>query len=143
MCSPLNIVGFVSSISISRFILTVVAPAPAKKAHSSQYKGVSYVKKDKVWKSQIMIGREKWNIGSFKEEIEAAKAYDKIASQMSNKQLGFRKLIVCSVCAYCIYSFFCQLYKHIMVFLEWCLSANIVASLFILTFAKTNFFFFF
>jgi hypothetical protein len=110
MCGALNIMWFVSSsqylslLSISRFFSTVV-PAATKKAHSSQYKGVSYVKKDKVWKSQIMIGKEKWNIGSFKEEIEAAKAYDKIASQMSNKQLGFRKLCVCSrlfVCAYCL-----------------------------------------
>jgi hypothetical protein len=43
---------------------------------SSKYKGVSYQKRDRIWKAKIIInGRNKY-LGSFQNEIDAAKAYD-------------------------------------------------------------------
>lgn len=58
---------------------------------TSKYKGVSYVLKDKKWKAQIMIEKMKYNIGNFSNELDAVRAYDEIAKELSNKQLHFRK----------------------------------------------------
>ena len=50
-----------------------------RKNTSSKYVGVSYNKKEKKWKSSIKIfGENKFHIGSFQTEIEAAMAYNEI-----------------------------------------------------------------
>lgn len=45
----------------------------------SKYKGVSWHKKDKRWRVRIIINSKCTHIGNFKDEIEAAKAYDEMA----------------------------------------------------------------
>jgi hypothetical protein len=51
----------------------------SKKNTSSKYKGVTWSKASKKWRSNIEISGSKKHIGLFKNEIEAAKAYDKMA----------------------------------------------------------------
>ncbi len=46
---------------------------------SSKYKGVSWKKRTKKWNVQISHNGERKTIGSFDNEIEAAKAYDQAA----------------------------------------------------------------
>jgi hypothetical protein len=46
---------------------------------SSKYKGVSYQTRDRVWRAKIKIKRRDKHLGSFKNEIDAAKAYDRAA----------------------------------------------------------------
>jgi hypothetical protein len=54
-----------------------------RKSHintSSEYKGVSWFKRDCKWVAQIMYNNKQIYIGYFTNEIEAAKAYDKKSS---------------------------------------------------------------
>ncbi|MCJ7779126.1 MAG: HNH endonuclease [Sedimentisphaerales bacterium] len=46
---------------------------------SSKYKGVCWNKRDKVWDVRIRYNRRNLYIGSFKSELDAAKAYDSAA----------------------------------------------------------------
>jgi hypothetical protein len=46
---------------------------------SSVYKGVSWVACEKKWYAEITLNHREFFLGSFKEEIDAAKAYDKAA----------------------------------------------------------------
>jgi len=46
---------------------------------TSKYKGVCWHKAAKKWNSQIIIKNKKTYLGCFTDEIEAAKAYDKMA----------------------------------------------------------------
>jgi len=48
--------------------------------HSSQFKGVSWFKRDKKWRSYIDYPQK--HIGYFNSEIEAAKAYDMRAKEL-------------------------------------------------------------
>ena len=48
---------------------------------TSKYRGVSYNKKKKRWRAQLSINNKKKQIGYFRDEIEAAKAYDKAAKR--------------------------------------------------------------
>ena len=49
---------------------------------SSLYKGVSWHKRDKKWKSQIMINGKNIYLGYFNNEIEAARAYNEKAIEL-------------------------------------------------------------
>ena len=46
------------------------------KKSTSIYKGVYFDKKNKKWKSHIKFEKQWYNLGSFKEEKEAAIAYN-------------------------------------------------------------------
>jgi hypothetical protein len=43
---------------------------------SSQFKGVSFFKRDNKWNSSITLNGRKFYLGRFKSEIDAARAYD-------------------------------------------------------------------
>ena len=49
---------------------------------TSRYKGVSWNKRDKRWVSQIRVNGKIKVLGSFKEELKAAKAYDNFAKEL-------------------------------------------------------------
>lgn len=49
---------------------------------TSRYKGVSWDKRDKNWRAQIMVDYKKKRIGNFDNEIDAAKAYDRFAIEL-------------------------------------------------------------
>lgn len=49
---------------------------------TSKYNGVSFDKSKGVWLSQIQKNKKPLKIGQFNNEIDAAKAYDKIAKQL-------------------------------------------------------------
>lgn len=55
------------------------------KNSSSQYKGVSWHTKELIWISRITFNRKEIYIGRFKDEIEAAKAYDEKAKELFGK----------------------------------------------------------
>ncbi len=44
--------------------------------HTSQYKGVDWVKRSNRWRSRIRIEGRQIDLGTYKDEIQAAKAYD-------------------------------------------------------------------
>jgi len=46
---------------------------------SSRYRGVWYIKQRKKWRATIVVNRKRKQIGYFKHEIDAARAYDKAA----------------------------------------------------------------
>jgi hypothetical protein len=47
-----------------------------KKSSSSKYKGVSWTPHVQMWRVRVWLNYKSKNIGYFKDEIEAAKAYD-------------------------------------------------------------------
>lgn len=49
---------------------------------TSNYKGVYWNKKNKKWDVRICINKKRTYVGHFKNEIEAAKAYDKKAKEL-------------------------------------------------------------
>ena len=52
------------------------------KNSSSKYKGVSWNKANKRFLATISCDGKTYHLGTFKDEIEAAKAYDKKAKQL-------------------------------------------------------------
>ena len=52
-----------------------------RKGASSKYKGVSWRKRRKRWRARIHVNGQYKFLGHFKEEIHAAKAYDKAAKK--------------------------------------------------------------
>ena len=53
-------------------------PKPKGK-YSSKYKGVCYKSSTKKWRAYITVNKKPIELGSFKEERDAAKAYNKAA----------------------------------------------------------------
>jgi hypothetical protein len=49
--------------------------------HSSKFKGVSWFIREKNWQARIQSNGTKFFLGSFKKEIDAAKAYDNAAKK--------------------------------------------------------------
>lgn len=62
-----------------------------RKQKTYKYTG-AYLEKKK-WTSQIKLGKQQFRLGSYDNEIDAAKAYDVIAKELTNKKLNFRKSI--------------------------------------------------
>jgi len=52
---------------------------------SSKFKGVSWIKRDRRWYACINKDYKTYSLGTFKDEIDAAKAYDKKAIEMFGK----------------------------------------------------------
>lgn len=52
------------------------------KRSTSKYKGVKWNKHNNAWHAGLMCNKTKYNIGYFKDEAEAAKAYDKKAKEL-------------------------------------------------------------
>jgi hypothetical protein len=48
---------------------------------SSKYKGVGWHKSSLKWEVRIMFGKKRIHLGTFKNEIDAAKAYDEAAKK--------------------------------------------------------------
>ncbi|KAK3286000.1 hypothetical protein CYMTET_6419 [Cymbomonas tetramitiformis] len=63
-------------------------PANAKR---SGYRGVSRVLKNGRWRARTYVGKKCLNIGTFKDEVAAARAYDKVAVELhgSKARLNF------------------------------------------------------
>jgi len=49
---------------------------------TSKYKGVCWDKRNKKWGVTIQANKKKYHLGYFKDEIDAAKAYDKKAKKL-------------------------------------------------------------
>jgi len=56
-----------------------------KNNNSSKFKGVSWHKRDKIWQSRIQLNGKPYHLGSFKNEIDAAKAYNEKAKKLFGK----------------------------------------------------------
>ena len=48
---------------------------------SSNYRGVSYIRSQKKWRAAIEVNGKTINLGNYKSEVEAAKAYNKAARE--------------------------------------------------------------
>jgi len=61
------------------------------KRNSSGYRGVSWIERDKIWRSQIQINGKMKNCGSFSTAIKAALEYDRMAiiTRKENAILNF------------------------------------------------------
>jgi hypothetical protein len=58
------------------------ANKPKKQGCSSKFKGVSLFKKRNAWKAEIKFEKKRYHIGLFKNELEAAHAYNLKAKQL-------------------------------------------------------------
>jgi len=56
--------------------------AKRKTKTRSKYKGLEWDKTQRRWKARIQLNGKKINLGSFTNEIDAAKAYDKAAKKL-------------------------------------------------------------
>lgn len=56
---------------------------------ASRFRGVSWSKRNEIWEAEITVRNEIIRLGSFSDEIEAAKAYDD-ASSYYHKEFGAR-----------------------------------------------------
>jgi len=74
-----------------RIKLSIKRSISAKQKHknnlpdSSEYIGVCWDKQHNKWKASIKINGKKKHLGLFSDEIEAAKAYDKVACTLGRK----------------------------------------------------------
>ncbi len=60
-----------------------------KDSKTSNYKGVSYSTRDKIWKAQITYNYKHYYLGGFKTELEAARTYDMKAKEIFGEYAVF------------------------------------------------------
>ena len=67
-----------------------------KKQKSSRFRGLSWHKRDKAWRVAIRVNGERIELGGFRSEVEAAKAYDDAAKKYhgSKALLNFPKRVL-------------------------------------------------
>jgi len=53
----------------------------SKRTYSSKYKGVTWHGRQKTWRAHIQVNRRLLSLGSFGDEVKAAKAYDRVAKK--------------------------------------------------------------
>lgn len=70
-----------SNLRIATPLQNQMNSTPRKNA-ISKYKGVTFKKSKNRWEARIMLNGKNINIGTFKDEIECAKAYDKKAKEL-------------------------------------------------------------
>ncbi len=58
-----------------------VANGTSRRGSSSKYKGVSWLKARKKWTAQIGLNNKVVHLGCFTDEVDAATAYDKVATE--------------------------------------------------------------
>ena len=63
-----------------------------RKGCSSKYKGVHWDKKRNSWQVQIQIDGKNKHLGRFKNEIEAAKTYNKAAKELFNEYANLNEV---------------------------------------------------
>jgi AP2-like factor, euAP2 lineage len=63
-----------------------------RKDTSSQFRGVSYVRKTKIWRAGIVANDKSINLGDYATELEAARAYNR-ASRKYFGENGYQNLI--------------------------------------------------
>lgn len=56
-----------------------------KRKTASKYKGVSFVKRDSIWKAAVVLNQQEIYLGRFDLEVDAAKAYDDKAVELFGK----------------------------------------------------------
>jgi hypothetical protein len=66
-------------------IASVHIPLLKPKVPSSNYKGVSWFKRDSKWQAQITHSGSGHHLGFFKSEVAAAQAYDKEVRQLEQQ----------------------------------------------------------
>jgi hypothetical protein len=72
--------------------LLIMLNRPKKTGTSSQYKGVGFSKKDKVWVSRIKVNGKTISLGSYKSEKEAAIAYNTKAFELYGDLVTLNKI---------------------------------------------------
>lgn len=53
--------------------------SPRRQDNTSGFKGVSYFRNDALWFAQIVVNRKTIYLGSFRDKLDAARAYDEAA----------------------------------------------------------------
>jgi len=66
--------------------------SPPQKGGSSKYKGVHWDSKSKKWRAQIHLGDRKKSLGSFKDEEDAALAYNEGAKKYFSEFAHLNKI---------------------------------------------------
>ena len=69
-----------------------LANSQKKKKGSSKFKGVCWIKPDKIWMASITVNKQHIHLGRFKTEKEAAIAYNKKADELFNKFAKLNKI---------------------------------------------------
>ena len=105
-CSFCTIVSFVSLLALAEAL--PAGPAACEAGASSEesvwqevhpiiskYKGVYWHKKDKRWQAQIGENKKRTYIGSYTNEMDAARAYDKKAKELHGEfaRLNFPEVL--------------------------------------------------
>jgi hypothetical protein len=80
-------------------------PTPTQHSSTSEYQpkrsdylGVCFHKSSNKWKATITICGKQIHLGTYQSELEAARGYDVIAKELSNKKLNFGKTYAIFIC---------------------------------------------
>ena len=62
------------------------------KGSSSKYKGVTWDKKDKKWRAQIVLNKKHYYLGLYRNEIDAAKIYNERAKELHGEYANLNEV---------------------------------------------------